>query len=756
MMKRKLLSLSLAACLMIAPAAEFPGSVVHDFEMVSYAQETEQFQYDVLSDGTVAVTGYTGGESSVVVPAAIDGRNVSQIADNAFAYNAVLESVTIPGTVHSIGKSAFSHCCKLAWVDMPDSVTEIGACAFESCISLTEAVLPESVTTLGHSAYKNCVSLRQAVIPNSLKQLSSNTFECCSGLEFVTLPEGIKGIGSYAFAQCGSLTNIKLPDGVEAVGEYAFYKCSRLEKAELPQTVRSFGFGVFMYCEKLTEVNIPSSLTAMSNYLFACCSSLKNITIPNTITSIGYCAFMNCSSLESIVIPPCVSSISGRTFENCFSLSEVSIPEGVRSILERAFDNCTSLTSVNIPDSVTMISKWAFSGCKNLADVNIGLGTETIGSYAFYNCPSLGSITIPEYVTAVGAKALGYCYDHGAETAGDITIRCADGSAAHEYSKANSLNTELIRADDITRICGAARYETSMMTADRLKAENGGQPFTSIIIASGTNYADALSASYLAYVKDAPILITSNHASVMDSVAEYIKNNAGEDCQIYIIGGEAAVSEEMADRLSDLNVERIFGKNRYSTNLEVLRAAGVSGEDILVASGANYADALSASAVGKPILLVPSNAKSLTAEQEAFVKDLCSDSDTLPSAYIIGGTAAVSEDIETQLGTIFAQTTRVYGSNRFDTSLQVAETFFDKSSVDTIVAAYGLNYPDGLCAGPLAAKLGSPMLLVTDNNITNARTFIVGSGVSKIIALGGPALISDLSLKRISNAGKTV
>jgi putative cell wall-binding protein len=84
-----------------------------------------------------------------------------------------------------------------------------------------------------------------------------------------------------------------------------------------------------------------------------------------------------------------------------------------------------------------------------------------------------------------------------------------------------------------------------MMVADSVRAENADQPFKNIIIASGTNYADALSASYLAAVKNAPILITSEHEPVIDSIVEYIKSNAANDCQIYIIGGEAAVSEKI-------------------------------------------------------------------------------------------------------------------------------------------------------------------------------------------------------------------
>ena len=753
MLKRKLLSLSIAACLMFSPAAEFPRYILNDCGTVAHAQGTEHIQYSVLSDNTVEVTGYTGSESSIVIPSKLDGKYVSRIADNAFDYSETLESITIPNTVRNIGKSAFSHCYKLKRADLPDGVKSIGASAFESCISLTEAVLPDSLDTLGQSAFKNCVSVKRAVISKGIKQISDSAFESCTSLDSVTFSGNLQLIGTYAFSQCSSLKQIVLPQGVESVGEYAFYKCSKLVDVVLPETVKNIDRGAFMYCEMLSEINIPSKVTELSNYLFTGCSSLKKIIIPDTVTGIGYCAFFNCLELESIVIPQRVYSISGRAFENCISLRSAYISDGVSAISERAFKNCSKLNSIDIPDSITKISQWAFSGCSDLTAVNIGIGTELIGSYAFYNCTSLKSITIPQYVTTVGARSMGYYYGNGGMTKGDLTIKCAENSQAHKYAVENSFNTEFIRSNEITRIFGATRYETSMMVADSVRAENADQPFKNIIIASGTNYADALSASYLAAVKNAPILITSEHEPVIDSIVEYIKRNAANDCQIYIIGGEAAVSEKIVNKLSQFSVLRISGENRYSTNLEVLRAAGVYDEDILVVSGADYADALCASAVGKPILLVNNKTEKLTNEQEDLLKTLGNSEGVFPNAYIIGGTAAVNKGIEEQLGCIFSYTERVCGNNRFDTSLQVAAAFFDKSSLDSIIVAYGLNYPDGLCAGPFAFKLGRPMLLVTDNNIANAQAFVESTDVSKVIAIGGPALISDLTLKRISNAG---
>ena len=57
--------------------------------------------------------------------------------------------------------------------------------------------------------------------------------------------------------------------------------------------------------------------------------------------------------------------------------------------------------------------------------------------------------------------------------------------------------------------------------------------------------------------------------------------------------------------MSGYTIKRLAGSDRYETNLKILQEASNFNEDILVCSGGGYADCLSASAVKKPILLVP-------------------------------------------------------------------------------------------------------------------------------------------------------
>ena len=94
------------------------------------------YTYDDATEG-LKITGYSGTDTDVVIPAEIAGAPVTSIGDRAF-YGAGLTSVTIPASVTSIGDYAFCTCTSLPSVTIPASVTSIGKSSFLCCTSLTE------------------------------------------------------------------------------------------------------------------------------------------------------------------------------------------------------------------------------------------------------------------------------------------------------------------------------------------------------------------------------------------------------------------------------------------------------------------------------------------------------------------------------------------------------------------------------------------------------------------------------------------
>ena len=283
------------------------------------------------------------------------------------------------------------------------------------------------------------------------------------------------------------------------------------------------------------------------------------------------------------------------------------------------------------------------------------------------------------------------------------------------------------------RVAGNNRYGTSIAAADKLKALQGKSKFDCMIIAYGDNFADALSATYLSAVKRAPIILV-NKANE-GNVISYVRNNLAAGGKLYIIGGKFVVSENVENNLANFRPVRLAGANRFGTNLAILKEAGVAGQDVLICTAKNYADSLSASSVGKPIMLV---GESMSSEQLTFLQS------NRPSGryYLIGGTFAVPDSIGNQLKNIGGSVQRVAGTNRYSTSLEVAKKFFPGSR-KAVVCVYALNYPDGLSGGAIAVQYNSPVLLVSSKSSTDAAAYTKSVGARQVVAVGGSGIIPD-------------
>ena len=256
---------------------------------------------------------------------------------------------------------------------------------------------------------------------------------------------------------------------------------------------------------------------------------------------------------------------------------------------------------------------------------------------------------------------------------------------------------------DFTRLSGKTRFETSFAIANYLYRAHG--RFENMTVASGMNYPDALSGCYLTKVKDTPLLLVDK--SVEDQVVQRITMYTKPGGTVYLLGGPGSISAgfEKKVRKAGFEVVRLAQGNRYGTNLEILKEAGTKGQELLVASGENYPDSLSASAVPKPLMLV---GNALTPEQRAFLKQA-----GITKIYILGGEGSVSKAIEKELKR-YAPLHRIAGSNRYKTSFLIASYFMPDADRKTI--ASGQNFPDGLAGGPVAMYLNAPLILVSKEN----------------------------------------
>ena len=173
-----------------------------------------------------------------------------------------------------------------------------------------------------------------------------------------------------------------------------------------------------------------------------------------------------------------------------------------------------------------------------------------------------------------------------------------------------------------------------------------------------------------------------------------------------------------------------------------MEAGWESDQEILICTGQNFADSLSASATGFPILLVNNKTGKLTYEQQVFL--YLSNSKKLT---IIGGTGAVSSKLEQELAS-YGEVNRIYGNSRYETSVLIANNYFTNPSV--VCIASGKNFPDGLCGGPLAFANNAPLILTSADKEAPAATYVEQTPtITSAYTLGGTGVLSESTVNAI-------
>jgi putative cell wall-binding protein len=200
----------------------------------------------------------------------------------------------------------------------------------------------------------------------------------------------------------------------------------------------------------------------------------------------------------------------------------------------------------------------------------------------------------------------------------------------------------------------------------------------------------------------------------------------------------------------DVAVERLSGSDRYATAVEVSEALFPQGSPpapvVYVANGTGYADALSAgpaaAAEGGGLLMVSRDeVPTVVADELRRLRP--------ERVVLVGGSAAVSSSVEARLAGITGVTPeRRAGADRYATSLAVNEPVFGGGDAPAeLFLATGRGFADALAAGPAAAHLGGPVLLVDGTGpLTAAQTDFV-RGTPKIDVVGGPAAVSDATIE---------
>jgi putative cell wall-binding protein len=185
-------------------------------------------------------------------------------------------------------------------------------------------------------------------------------------------------------------------------------------------------------------------------------------------------------------------------------------------------------------------------------------------------------------------------------------------------------------------------------------------------------------------------------------------------------------------------VKRLYGADRYSTNIDIVSSGWSSSDNIVIASGENYPDALCAApfakAKGAPIILTSKN--SLGSSQLNQLVNL-----KVKNAYIIGGTGVITTNVETQLKALGINYRRFAGRDRYETSVKVAQQL---TTDNGIMVASGENFPDALSAAPIAAAKKMPILLSSKDRLPDSiKTYLTNKNIPISYIIGGPGALSS-------------
>jgi putative cell wall-binding protein len=324
------------------------------------------------------------------------------------------------------------------------------------------------------------------------------------------------------------------------------------------------------------------------------------------------------------------------------------------------------------------------------------------------------------------------------------------------------------------RFGGSDRYAT----AAQLFGQFGNRSIA--VVVSGENFPDALSSSFVGLNASAAlgkgadpsgVLLTRKNTLPDVTKTALIKSGVA---RVIILGGTGSVSKNVANAIGSIKVSnyplngpikvtRYGGADRYETNLKANNGAVDTSSPesqrstVLMASGENFPDALATGPIAwrKNYPLILTNGKTLGSDQTKQL-DIFKPSRVV----IVGGTSAVSSSVESAIKNRGISVTRVAGTNRQDTAARVASwatTTLGFGSVAGI--STGLGFSDALAAGPVLGLKNATLLLSSNADKLGSATAdylrskpASSSGITELIAIGGPSVVSDDLMAVAANA----
>lgn len=332
----------------------------------------------------------------------------------------------------------------------------------------------------------------------------------------------------------------------------------------------------------------------------------------------------------------------------------------------------------------------------------------------------------------------------------NMGLKLSDYDVTQEFIISNANSPKELRAftqktsAPVTQLSGAERYDT----AAAISKEAYPNGTKTVVIVNGEASADGIAGTPLATANDAPILLSYKNSLPSSTKQELKRLNPNK---IIVIGDEGSVSAKVVSEIkSTVNVTsttRLGGKDRMATSLLIAKELDktIDVKKVYIANGYQEYDALNiASKSGQdkqPIILT--NKEAIPTETINWLKG-----ESLETAYFIGGEASIDTNVMHQMAAITPSYDsnssqniykhRIHGSDRHETNAKVISYFFPDEEYNAMLVAKSDVIVDALAAGPLAAKLKSPILITPKTYVSAYHTDNLNAKkANKVYQIGG-------------------
>lgn len=500
--------------------AGYSGKAPRSYNVTAFKPYTE------LSDGTLCLSSFADWNSeSYIIPETYEGKKITKIGREAFAYCKNLKEVSIPKTVTTIDEKAFYN-SGITSITIPETVESVGKQAFSECDNL-ESVKISGNPKFDYSVFYSCDSLENIVLSDKMEALPLGFLADCYSLRNIVIPDSVTFIESQAFRSYYTCTrNLYIPPSVAEISDETFYDTTRGltiygqsgSYAEIFATKMEIDFvavnspkdmpiiseealfplngvcgenavwnidvktGIMTISgtgpmndyesyndqpwvgrrSQIKKVVVEEGITRLGDYTFMYCENAADFDLPSTLESIGKNVFWN-TAAKTIELPENIKSIGYFSFM-CSSIEEITFPSKAR-LSGGVFQSGEHLISAVLEKGITYIPYNMFNGAYVLNYVDIPNTVTGIGEYSFCECESLSNITIPSSVTSIGTNAFYKCDNLRYVVIPETVTRIS--SHAFGFSDYDDKTESYIKKDDF-KIYGYPGSE-----AERYALENG-------------------------------------------------------------------------------------------------------------------------------------------------------------------------------------------------------------------------------------------------------------------------------------------